>query len=57
MTSTPKIAVIGAGISGIAAANELIKHGLTDVTVYEALKRIGGRINTIYYEPNGKFTL
>ena len=51
----PKIAIIGAGISGVAAAHELIKHGLTDVVIYEALGRIGGRINTHYCDSNGKF--
>jgi len=36
-----KIAVIGAGISGIAAAHTLQKHG-HDVTIYEKSPKIGG---------------
>src|SRR5215213_449299 len=38
---TLNIAVIGAGISGIAAANVLQKHGHT-VTIYEKSPKIGG---------------
>ena len=37
--------VIGAGISGLAAANHLKQQGC-EVTVIEARDRIGGRINT-----------
>lgn len=37
--------VIGAGISGLAAANHLKEQGC-EVTVIEARDRIGGRINT-----------
>ena len=51
---SPKIAVIGAGISGIGVANELIKHGFTNVTIFEALDRIGGRIATQYFESTGE---
>lgn len=44
---SPKIVVIGAGASGIAAATRLLWHGFKNVTVLEAQNRIGGRINTI----------
>lgn len=40
------IAVIGAGATGLAAADELHRKGLT-VTVFEARDRIGGRILTL----------
>jgi predicted NAD/FAD-binding protein len=40
-----RVAVIGAGISGIAVAHRL--HGLHDVTVFEADSRPGGHANTI----------
>jgi polyamine oxidase len=41
----PKVIVIGAGVSGLAAAKELAAHGC-HVTVLEARDRIGGRIRT-----------
>ena len=40
-----RVAVIGAGISGLAAAIELQSHGL-DVLVFEASNRAGGPIRT-----------
>lgn len=41
-----KIIVIGAGISGVAAAKELINQG-HEVILVEARDRIGGRIHTV----------
>jgi len=41
-----KILIIGAGLSGLAAAYELEKLG-HDVSVFEAQRRIGGRILTV----------
>jgi monoamine oxidase len=38
-----RIAIIGAGFSGLAAAYELVSAGY-DVTVYEARNRVGGRV-------------
>jgi cation diffusion facilitator CzcD-associated flavoprotein CzcO len=38
----PTIAIIGAGMSGIAAVVELRKAGYTDLTVYEKADRVGG---------------
>ena len=43
--TTGKIAIIGAGISGLAAAQLIAKHDRS-VTVFEARNRIGGRIWT-----------
>jgi cation diffusion facilitator CzcD-associated flavoprotein CzcO len=39
---TPRIAIIGAGMSGIAAVVKLRKAGYTDLTVYEKMDRVGG---------------
>lgn len=39
----PRIAVVGAGIAGLAAALQLQDHGLPS-TVYEANSRVGGRM-------------
>ena len=41
-----KVAVIGAGITGLTAAFELQQRGI-DCTVYEASERIGGCIQTV----------
>jgi len=43
--SARRVAVVGAGISGVAAANALRKHGV-DVTVLDRGHRIGGRMAT-----------
>lgn len=42
----PKIAIIGAGISGLTAAYRLNQHGF-NVDVFEARERVGGRIFTV----------
>lgn len=46
MIKNPKIVIIGAGASGIAAASKLFEHNFSDVTILEAEDRIGGRIFT-----------
>lgn len=38
----PRIAIIGAGMSGIAAVVKLEQAGYTDLTVYEKTDRVGG---------------
>lgn len=43
-TTRPKVAVIGAGISGIAAADRL--SASCDVSLYEAEERLGGHTDT-----------
>lgn len=50
-----KIGVIGGGLAGLAAAFELRKLG-ADITILEANEnRIGGRIYTYYFDPEGKY--
>ena len=48
---SPRVLIIGAGIAGLTAARTLIQGGITDVQIYEARDRIGGRTNTI---PHGE---
>jgi monoamine oxidase len=42
------VIVIGAGISGLAAAQELIDNGVENVIVLEAQDKVGGRLKTNY---------
>nr|GMD61699.1 tryptophan 2-monooxygenase [Ipomoea batatas] len=42
--SEPKVAVVGAGISGLVVASELLRVGVKDLTVFEARDRLGGRL-------------
>ena len=41
------VVIIGGGIAGLSAADELLQNGCT-VTVLEAKERLGGRIHTIH---------
>jgi monoamine oxidase len=45
-STQPRIAIVGAGISGLTAAMTLKDAGLTNITVYEASNRVGGRTFT-----------
>lgn len=45
-SADPKIVIIGCGVSGIAAANRLVKAGYGHVRILEATGRSGGRIKT-----------
>ncbi|KAJ8980364.1 hypothetical protein NQ317_019005 [Molorchus minor] len=45
----PRILIIGAGASGIAAATRLWKANFTDLTILEAENRIGGRVNSVKF--------
>ena len=41
------VGIIGAGISGLAAARRLIEQGVNDVIILETNSRIGGRIKSV----------
>lgn len=45
-----KVAIVGAGLSGLAAATRLLAAGQTDLVVIEATDRVGGRLRS---EPVG----
>ena len=49
LTLNSPIVIIGGGVSGIAAANQLISSGFRNVTILEAENRLGGRIYSIPY--------
>ncbi|XP_044599468.1 protein anon-37Cs-like [Cotesia glomerata] len=44
---SPKIVIIGAGASGVAAASRLLQNGFNNITILEAENRIGGRVCSI----------
>lgn len=46
MAANVKVVIVGCGISGIAAAHRLLKHGFHNVRILEATERSGGRIKT-----------
>ncbi len=48
-THQTDVLIIGAGIAGLAAANELASSGL-NITILEARDRVGGRIFTLHPE-------
>ena len=43
------VIIMGAGISGIAAATQLFMHGITNILIIEAQDYVGGRIKTIEF--------
>lgn len=45
MSTSARVAVVGAGISGLATATALADAGNIDVTVFESGERIGGKID------------
>lgn len=47
-----RVVIIGAGVSGIAAATRLIQSGFENVVLLEAENRYGGRIHTIPWGEN-----
>lgn len=51
-SNAKRIAVIGTGISGLVAAEQL--HQTHDVTIFEADNRVGGHTNTIKVDLDGR---
>ena len=48
LAADTKIAIIGAGPSGLTCAHELLKSGYTNVVVYEKDVRVAGKAGTFY---------
>ena len=44
-----RIVIIGGGISGLAAANELNNYGFKDIKILEADYKLGGRAYSVPY--------
>jgi NADPH-dependent 2,4-dienoyl-CoA reductase/sulfur reductase-like enzyme len=49
ITDSQNVVIIGGGVAGLSAAYKLRKSGVKNVTILEAMDRLGGRINTINY--------
>ena len=45
-----KIAIIGGGPSGVFSALQLKKRGYTNVVIYEASDKVGGKVSTIFID-------
>lgn len=45
----PSVIIVGAGVSGIAAAAKLVENGISNIKIIEAEDRIGGRIHTVEF--------
>ncbi|XP_055604607.1 peroxisomal N(1)-acetyl-spermine/spermidine oxidase-like [Uranotaenia lowii] len=52
MCSAFKVIIVGAGVSGIAAACRLYEHGVRNIEILEATDRIGGRIHSVPFGTN-----
>ncbi len=51
--SLPSVAILGGGIGGLTAAQELAQRGFS-VTVYEALSQLGGKARSFGATGSGK---
>lgn len=47
----PRVGIVGAGISGLVAATELLRAGVTDLVLFEARDRMGGRAWSQIFDP------
>ena len=57
-TKSPRIVIVGAGPSGIAAAAKLLENDFQNLIILEAENRIGGRVNTVKFgESNFNFEI
>lgn len=45
-----KVAIVGAGLAGLASAKKLLEKGCEDIIILEALDKAGGRIHTVKYD-------
>ncbi|MCW2270148.1 tryptophan 2-monooxygenase [Pseudomonas sp. JUb96] len=49
--SSHRICIVGAGVTGLTAARELLRCGFTQLTVIEQSQRVGGRHLTVVNNP------
>ncbi|MEO8666725.1 MAG: NAD(P)/FAD-dependent oxidoreductase [Ignavibacteria bacterium] len=56
LLAKPKVIILGAGLSGLAAGKILIENGI-DVTILEARSRIGGRVFSHTIEEKDKLVI
>lgn len=42
-----RVAVVGGGIAGLAAANRIVEQGGSDVVLLESSQRLGGKVSTV----------
>ncbi|XP_051157740.1 spermine oxidase-like [Leptopilina boulardi] len=47
---SPSVIIVGAGVSGIAAASKLFQNGFKNIKILEAENKIGGRIYTTQFK-------
>ncbi|XP_068103190.1 peroxisomal N(1)-acetyl-spermine/spermidine oxidase-like isoform X3 [Hyperolius riggenbachi] len=52
---SPRVIIVGAGFAGLGAASTLVKHGINNLVLLEALDRPGGRVLT--HKPFGAAAL
>ena len=41
--------IVGGGVSGLAAYNQLLLNGITDVLLFEGSDHLGGRVKTFNF--------